>query len=210
MGIENLMVTLYRVPEIKAVVDTGTDWVTLFGFLLTAIAVVAGSIYNSSTFQRTISSQEKLAERNALALRYQSKTEALAKSRQEWINTLREEVAGILSVGNDVYTLSQAIVDTSWVQGATVEEFRKNQDIYEAKYAEFSSKLSRARFHFAKIELLVNPNEVESKELLAALNDYVQAAASYSKIIDIGGVVVAKAQTILKNEWIKVKHMEDA
>ena len=205
-----MVVTLHRVPEIKAVVDTGTDWVTLFGFLLTAIAVVVGALYNTSTFKRSVASQESLAERSSKALRDQSKAEALARSRQEWINSLREEVASFLSLGTDIHTLSQSVIDASWVKGDSIEELNQNKDMYERKYSEFSAKVARARFHFAKIELLINPSEIESKELLHSLNDYIAAASKYSKYIDIGNVVVAKAQVILKNEWIKVKHMEEA
>ncbi|MDD1152686.1 hypothetical protein M5G25_30920 [Pseudomonas sp. TNT2022 ID357] len=208
MGIDNLMVTLHRVPELHAVVETGTDWVALLGSLAAVVAVVAGSAYNAYSFKKTIISQEKLAEDNAGFLREQSKSEFLAKSRLDWIALFREHVSSFLSLGHSVYTVSEYIVDTSWVKGRTREEFKASTELYEIRYAEFSDKLAKARLHFAQLELLVSPNGEETETLINSMNEYIQAACSFEKIVDKGQKIVEITQRILRKEWAKVKEMK--
>lgn len=208
MGLDNLMVTLHRVPELHAVVDTGTDWVALVGSLTAVVAVVAGSVYNAYSFKKTIVSQERLAEDNARFLREQSKSEFLAKSRLEWIALFREHVSSFLSLGNSVYTVSQYIVDASWVKGNNREEFKASTDLYDLRYSEFTDKLAKARLHFAQLELLISPNGEESGRLIVAMNEYIQAACSYERIFDKGQEIVEITQSILRKEWAKVKEMK--
>ncbi|WP_338919255.1 hypothetical protein V0M98_17730 [Pseudomonas silesiensis] len=208
MAIENLMVTLHRLPEIKAVVDTGTDLVTLFGFVLTAIAVIVGALYNSHTFKVSVESQERVAEGSARLLRDQGRAEAIAVSRQQWINSLRDEISHFLSLGYDVHTLAQFINDTSWVSNVKTAQFEKNKELYDLRYTDFSKKVALARFHFAKVELFLNPKEPESAELISAMSEYINAAVAYRSVQDIGDRTVAISQKILKKEWEKVKRME--
>jgi hypothetical protein len=202
------MVTLHRVPEIKAVVDTGTDLVTLFGFVLTAIAVVVGALYNSHTFKASVESQERVAEGSTRSLREQGRAEAIAISRQQWINSLRDEISHFLSLGYDVRTLAQFINDTSWLEGGAAEQSEKKHELYRLRYSDFSEKVARARFHFAKIELFLNPKEPESAELIKILSEYINAAVAYSKVNEIGDRAVELTQVILKKEWERVKLME--
>lgn len=208
MGIDNMMLTLHRVPELHAVVDTGTDWVALIGSLTAVVAVVAGSMYNAYSFRKTIISQEKLAENNTNFLREQSKAEFLAKSRLEWIALFREHVSNFLSLGNSVHAVSQYIVDTSWVKGNTREEFKASTDLYDIRYTEFSDKLAKARLHFAQLELLVSPNGEDSKRLIDAMSEYINAAYSFERIVDKGQVIVDVTQRILRKEWVKVREMK--
>lgn len=208
MAIESLMLTLHRVPELHAVVDTGTDWVALVGSLTAVVAVVAGSMYNAFAFKKTIISQEELAESHFDFLREQSKAEFLAKSRLEWIALFREHVSNFLSLGNSVHAVSQYIVDPSWVKGDTREEFKASTDLYDIRYTEFTDKLAKARLHFAQLELLISPNGDESVKLIDAMNDYIQAAYSSQRIVDKGQVVVDITQSILRKEWAKVKEMK--
>ncbi|MDR6949819.1 hypothetical protein J2Y39_004444 [Pseudomonas sp. 2957] len=208
VAIENLMVTLHRLPEIKAVVDTGTDLVTLFGFVLTAIAVIVGALYNTHTFKRSVESQERVAKGSAEVLRAQGRSEAIAMNRQQWINGLRDELSHFLSLGYDVHTLAQFIVDTTWMDSSIPEDRAKNLELYRLRYSDFSDKVARSRFHFAKIELFLNPAEAESKELVDIMSEYISEAVAYGDILDSGNRAVMAAQVILKNEWEKVKKME--
>ncbi|WP_307945071.1 hypothetical protein [Pseudomonas mosselii] len=208
MGIDNMMLTLHRVPELHAVVDTGTDWVALVGSLTAVVAVVAGSMYNAYSFKKTIISQENLAENNTNFLREQSKAEFLARSRLEWIALFREHVSTFLSLGNSVHAVSQYIVDTSWVKGNTREEFKASTELYDIRYTEFGDKLAKARLHFAQLELLVSPNDDESEKLIDAMSKYIHAACSFEPIADKGQVIVGITQSILRKEWAKVKEMK--
>lgn len=206
MTIDNLMLTVNRVPTL--LVDTGTDWVAIISSLAAIVAVVAGSMYNAYVFKKTISSQEKVADSNFKFLQIQSKGEFLAKSRLEWIAIFREHVAAFLSMGANVYTVSQYIEDVSWVKGTSLQEFNKSKELYEIRYTEYADKLAKARLHFAQIELLVSRSREDSVRLIDAMSKYIIAAAAYEPIVDKGQLVVDITQKILHDEWLKVKGME--
>ena len=207
MTIENVMLTVNRVPEL--ILNTGTDWVAILSSAAAIVAVVAGSIYNASSFKKTIVSQERIAENNASFQKAQSKSEFLAKSRLDWVAIFREQVAHFLSLGHSVYNVSQYIVDAAWVvAGDTLKDFDKSKDLYEIRFSDYSDKLAKARLHFAQLELLLSPNDPNSSRLVSAMNDYIQAACNYEKIVDKGQEIVNITQEILRREWEKVKAME--
>jgi hypothetical protein len=206
VGIENLMVAVSRLPEL--VVDTGTDWVAILSSLAAIVAVVAGSIYNAYAFKKTISSQERIANSNFDFLRNQSKGEFLAKSRLEWIAIFREHVAAFLAMGTSVHSVSQYIVDVSWVRGDTPQDFNKSKELYDIRYTEFADKMAQARLHFAQLELLVSRSRDDSSDLIDAMSKYITAASAYKPIVDKGQRVVEITQKILYDEWVKVKGMD--
>lgn len=186
MTIDNLMVTLNRLPPLR--VDTGTDWVTLFGFLVTVIAVVTAAWYNSYTFKI-----------NAQAYQKQSKSEFLAKSRLEWIALFREHVSAFLAQGEGVYEAAKAM---------RIEGLVANDAVCQ-KPGEFADQLAKARLHLAQIELLVSPNSSDSPALVEAMNEYLAAAVQHEEISAKGQVLVNMTQRVLAREWDKVKEMSD-
>lgn len=206
MGIENLMVTVSRVPEL--VVDTGTDWVAILSSLTAIVAVVAGSMYNAYAFKKTISSQENITDSNFTFLKNQSKGEFLAKSRLEWIAIFREHVAAFLAMGTSVHSVSQYIVDVSWVRGDNLQDFNRSKELYEIRYTEFADKMAQARLHFAQLELLVSRTREDSSELIDAMSIFISAVSAHKPIVDKGQRVVDITQKILHDEWIKVKGMD--
>ncbi|MBI6911087.1 hypothetical protein [Pseudomonas palleroniana] len=206
MTIDNVMLTVNRVPEI--VLSTGTDWVAILSSMAAIVAVVAGTVYNSKSFKKTVISQEKIAQDNVEFQKEQSRSEFLAKSRLEWIAIFREQVAHFLSLGHNVYNVSEYIVNSDWVTGDTLEEFKKSKELYEIRYAEYTDKLAKARLHFAQLELLLSPNDTNSPLLISAMNSYLDLASQNGRIIDKGQEVVEITQAILRREWVKVKAME--
>ncbi len=207
MTIDNLMLTVSRVPEL--ILNIGTDWVAILSSIAAIVAVVAGSVCNANSFKKTIVSRERIADNNASFQRAQSKSEFLAKSRLEWVAIFREKVASFLSLGHSVHNVSQYIIDTAWVvAGDARKDFDKSQDLYEIRFADYSDKLAKARLHFAQLELLLSPTDPNSSRLVSAMNDYIQAACMYEKIVDKGQEVVSITKEILRREWVKVKAME--
>ncbi len=197
--IENMVMTLNRVPEIKAVVDTGTDWTVVFGFVLTIVAVIAGSWVSLATYKRSLISQEKLA-----------RAVALKDSRQSWINELRETCAeyvatiGLLQVhaeSKEVHSVFIAKVDAH-DQSAAANMV--------AAWAEENRRLMLSCLSLcAKIQLLSNPDEPAFQELMVP----VRFALSKASSVDGGAInaceeIVLLTQRILKTEWERAKKME--
>ena len=204
MAIDNVMLTVNRLPEI--VLSTGTDLVALAGIALTALVVVSGAIFTSYQFSRTIKSQEKMASNNADRLRAQSRSENLAKNRQDWINNLRVEVANFLSVTHEIYNLSGDIKDPK-IRGVTDIEVMNSWEKHNIKADKFYSFLAKARFHESNIKLLLNPKEEDSMELAESMDELIKSAFSNANIYRGSMRVIDVSRKILKFEWERVKDM---
>jgi hypothetical protein len=161
--------------------------------VLTAVAVWAGSWATIKSHQKTIGSQEKVAATNFLK-----------GSRQVWINDLRDTcssyVASVLAIqrfyqqiyGSREYLVAKGIGEGQRIVDAVTD------DILAAKKEAESLKL--------KIELLLNPDESDSRELMKSINAALglshESGGATAKQCEL---IVWHCQVILKQEWEKVK-----
>jgi DNA-nicking Smr family endonuclease len=75
--------------------------------VITAIIVVATTYFTIRNFKTSTDSQERIAaSRNETELQ-KAKSEALSKNRQEWINTLRNNVSEYISAAMAIWDLHQ-------------------------------------------------------------------------------------------------------
>lgn len=201
------MVTVNRVPEIKAVLDSGTDYLTLFSFLATMTVVISSALYNAFVLKRTLAIQKDISELNTIALKEQARAEAVADNRQQWINSLRDAVASYLSVGYELTSASAALNRPPMSPVTSMEQAAARQKEYDLVYAKLVEKHSLARLYFAKVELFLNPNEEDSKNLIGKMAQYIEKAYGNEPISDVGQEIVNVAQSIIKKEWIRVRDM---
>lgn len=197
MTIENVMMTLNRIPEIKAVVDSGTDWKVLYGFAATALIVVLGAVVTIYTFRRTVAGQEKI-----------TKSLAIKDSRQAWINELRtacsEYVAAIMMLNAqrknapefNNYVMTMVSDEAS---SKAIMEWNKTKQ-------EFQTSILILK---AKITLLSNPSEALFMDLIKA----VESANKKADTIDSNvegecDKIIEFAQKILKIEWDRTRRLE--
>jgi len=199
LTIENMVVTLNRVPEIKAIVDSGTDLTVMFGFILTAIAVIVGAGVSIYTFKKTANSQMSLA-----------KAVALKESRQAWINELRDTCADYIAA----IALLQVHAIGTKSHGEFIQLVKDHDPAVAAGLKETwegeKRKLMMTAFSLSsKIQLLSNPKEPDfvslKDEVLSALT---HASTPESVAYDNCGNIVEIAQKILKTEWNRVKEMQ--
>ncbi|MDD2092373.1 hypothetical protein NP522_19495 [Pseudomonas guariconensis] len=196
MTIENVMLTIHRVPEL--VLNTGTDYKILAGFALTALAVLAGSWATAFTFKRTVESQESIATASAIR-----------SSRQAWINELRDSCANHVAAVLHIADLRMQRVQWLAAKNVHMQEWRAFQ-LFENEnpsWTGYSSvAVNQARMLRAKIELLLNPDEKETVDLLNALDEaYKGAANDVDNLSDLCDEVVGRAQKIIKAEWRRTK-----
>lgn len=199
MAIENLMVTLNRLPEIKAVVDTGTDLVTLFGFVLTAIAVIAGAWVSVFTYKRTARTQMTLA-----------KAVAIKESRQAWINELRDTCADyVAAIGLLQIHADSKLVHETFISKVESHDKATAASMINAWQEEQRRMILSAYSLSAKIHLLSNPKEPAFQDLLASVQAALKSANNPGNaVFDNCGKIVEIAQGILKTEWDRAKKME--
>lgn len=198
MTIENFVVTLNRVPEIKAIVDSGTDWTVVFGFVLTAVAVLAGAWVSISTFRKTANSQMVLA-----------KAVALKESRQAWINELRDTCAEYIAAVGLIQVHSNGAQGHGAFVGAVREhDLSAAASLKESWEVEKRKLLLTAYSLSAKIQLLSNPNEADFKELNTEVEEALKSASSSGVAsFDRCDRIITLTQKILKTEWNRTKEM---
>lgn len=190
------MLTLHRVPEI--VLNTGTDYKILAGFVLTALAVLAGSWATAYTFKKTVVSQEGIAT-----------TGAIRSSRQAWINELRDScanyVAAVLRISDlrmkrEHWLADKQIMMQQW---RAFQRFESDNPGWVERY---TNALNEARMLQAKIEMLLNPDEQETMDLLSSLKAaYEGAMDDVEQLHVLCSEVVSCAQKIIRPEWRKTK-----
>ena len=114
----------------------------------------------------------------------------LAKNRQEWINTLRDELAYFTS-------LILHADDTMAFYGS---------DIKRSAESHTTSTITELYRRFHKIRLLTNASEPDHQNLVSLLSDSIEALRSPgtppSELVE---AIISKSQEILKREWERVK-----
>lgn len=196
MTIENVMLTLNRVPEIA--LNTGTDYKVLGGFFLTALAVAIGSWATIYTFRRTVRSQEKIA--TAASIR---------ASRQAWINELRDCCANYVAAVLRISDLRGKRARWLGAENIHMEEWRAYQ-YFENKnpaWVELAlAAVNEARMYRAKVEMLLNPEEPPTVDLLSAMDvAYENEEKNVDDLPGLCDTIVSRAQVIIKSEWVRTK-----
>ncbi|WP_433884311.1 hypothetical protein [Pseudomonas vranovensis] len=203
------MMTVDRIPKIK--LDTGTDWTAVWTAVGTSFATIAvvlvTTMYTAYSFRKTIRAQKELADAQEASRIAHSKAEAVARSRQEWINSLRDVVASFISTGDDLATASVKLIDKD-DQTPRLAQIMQRVDPHDQLYSEYSRILLAAKLQLAKVQLYTNPCERETAELLKAMDAYIQASMVAEPTADLGNEVVRNALIIIKNEWVRVKEMK--
>lgn len=207
MSIDNHMVTLQRIPEIKAVIESGNDYMAIMSFVATIAVVLVSAAYNGYVLRKTLASQEFISERSVKVMREQSQSEAVARSRQDWINNLKESIASFLSAGHAVSTAHRDLLSYKPIDPATKADVVRFAEVIDELGTRFSNSLTTAKLYYSKVELSLNPSEQDSKDLMVAMDKYINAASTSKPTADLGSSVVAIAQTIIKSEWSRVKLM---
>lgn len=209
MSIENIMMTIQRVPRIE--LDTGTDWTAVWTAVGTSLATIAviliTTLYTAYSFRKTIKAQKELADAQEASRIAHSKAEAVARSRQDWINSLRDAVASFIATGDDLSASSNKLYNRPHLIPENQADVQHAQDLYDRLYSEFTQSLSTAKLHYAKVQLYTNPAEKETEELILAMNAYVIACQERRPSADLGNAVVGGTQKIIKKEWVRVKAM---
>ena len=120
-------------------------------------------------------------------VKVQLKSSINSTNRQEWINTLRNEITD--------YLFTFVEIEGMWFD--------------KADKAEFTDPLNRLRKHKIKISLLLNPNEKEHQVFIKSIDEaYLTLKNPSPKALKFAEEKIVKlSQNILKKEWERVKSM---
>jgi hypothetical protein len=126
--------------------------------------------------------QQVAASRDAAII--QARASSISNNRQQWINSLRDEVTGFLTDADMLFVVQNDMA---------ISDERNEQFL----------RIGRAlRSHIFKVRLLINPTEGESCQLVEMMTE----------VRNVGGLtdearerIVSHTQAILKTEWERVK-----
>ncbi|MHA2936837.1 hypothetical protein ACXJY6_00920 [Vibrio sp. RC27] len=132
-----------------------------------------------------------------------SKEQKVSEFRQQWIDSLREEIATF--IGN-VVTISDISKRMLWAQ-----EKGEKSEFSQSDLKEFQVAASKA---YTRINLRLNPDDDNSEvialiESLEELRKFTKQA-EWQKVDDKVDDVRSKSQALLKLEWERVKNGEPA
>ncbi|MFB5640586.1 hypothetical protein ACEZEZ_02290 [Kluyvera ascorbata] len=194
------VLTIDKIPDIT--VNSGFGWDTFSAAVTASIITGLISFYAIWASNNTIKAERESQERMALK---QLKAQYISSNRQQWINDLRDTVSTysshVIAHVNNHIRIFNAVNDNfeRKVDAALIDEKRKIQ--------------SDTSYCVTKIELLLNPKEPETTEIIGHLNDlatYFNSLKNDTKIdTAVPNNAIVKITTvtkkICKNEWEKIK-----
>lgn len=127
-----------------------------------------------------------------------SKEQKVSDFRQDWINSLRSELASLISHANAIH-------------GAGMAELGRASDIWRVVRDDFVGINQAA----ANIRLRLNPKEKEAQAVLAEVENLEKLLEpgelmDYAEINRVEEKLITEAQMLLKNEWMRVRRGEAA
>jgi hypothetical protein len=205
MAFDAMMLGVYKIPEIT--VNTGTDWVTFAGTILTVLVVFLGTWTTNKNFKTTTKAQESLAQKNADRQFVQTKAEAVSRNRQEWINSLRVAISNFTGACFELRSINIVLSGPSGLSALTSDEAIAAATLHREIVSRHLAKKGEARRYLSEIELLINPTEQASSDMVEIARNMYQGADSEGNIFILCEYLIEKSQSILKTEWERVKQM---
>ena len=158
--------------------NNASFWISVLSLLIALLAVLVGPIVSWLIAKRQAQITLSIAKRHTIS-----------PIRQEWIDKLRKRVAEIMSTSHQYFVAHQG--DPS-EQGKMIDDepFRKRLFLYR------------------EIELMLNPDEDDHKQLLSQLDKISFAIGELKTINEFSKAMkeaTRLAQKIFKDEWTRVK-----
>ncbi len=193
-------------PKEKFNLPFSTDWITVFVFIFTALILLVSNrrVIKRATKLAQESSRPVLPALNPTIDVEFEKAKIVAQNRQQWIHALREEISEFVSVTNAIWDLHKIKDGFEDILTDMKDPQFAMKELYQWSCT-YNKSVQDTEKLYAKIHLLINPNE-ENSQLLSSLLDKtmvaVEAKKSPSKLND---EIIAVSQRILKEEWNRVK-----
>jgi len=158
-------------------------YIAVIAALTALVAVIVGPLVSLHIAKRQVLVSLDIAKR-------QFNASVLSVNRQEWINTLRDEIADQL---------------------ADIARFPHEKSLLKQTPAEFYERVHKMSRCTTKIQLLLNPGEEDHRQLVGLFKKTIllmvksPEKVTGSQLTDLQTEIVSKSQEILKREWERVK-----
>ncbi len=184
----------------------GVEWLMLAVVLVTSIALLIAQ-------RKTARSVEQLSETKTVHQHISDvdiefeKAKIIADSRQQWIHALREEIANFVSATNAIWDLHKIKDGCEDI----LTEMKDPQFVMKELYnwsCTYNQAMQETEKLYAKIHLLINPQEETSQHLSSLLDKAMLAVEAKKSPSKLNDEIVAASQRILKDEWLRVKEFK--
>ena len=158
--------------------NNASFWISVLSLLIALLAVLVGPIVSWLIAKRQAQITLSIAKRHTIS-----------PIRQEWIDKLRKRVAEIMSTSHQYFVAHQG--DPS-EQGKMIDD----------------EPVRKRLFLYREIELMLNPDEDDHKQLLSQLDKISFAIGELKTINEFSKAMkeaTRLAQKIFKDEWTRVK-----
>ncbi|MCZ4371588.1 hypothetical protein O4H50_07290 [Vibrio diazotrophicus] len=183
-----------------------TDWILIAVFILTSIIVL---ITNRKAIKRATalakeSSRPVMPTINpAIDVDFE-KAKIVAESRQQWIQSLRAEIADFVSATNAIWDLHKIKDGFEDILTEMKDPQFAMKELHQWSCT-YNKALQDTEKLYAKIHLLINPDEEHSQTLSSLLDKTMVAIEAKKSPSKLNDEIVAITQVILKQEWQRVK-----
>ena len=187
------------IPKIELIINQPVNWYLILLPITTMIIVIIGFLMTRKQLEEktkeSINSFDKTIEKQTELSKNEIKLEVLSKNRQAWINSLRDELSEFIG-------LVSAIKNHTIVMRGD-ERLVSVKDNFNKVHID-TNKLDIVKY---KIYLLINPNEENSKKMIALLEPIKTKVLQEENVDSEIQQLIDISQTILKLEWNRVKEL---
>lgn len=188
-------------------ITTSVDWIAFLGFAITAMIILITNRQTVNHSTKLIESQEALSHSNAKENIQLTKSELTAVNRQSWINTLRDDLASFVGAMNSIWDLNRVKDGRAKVLAELNKPEYAMTELYDWSI-KYNGSIQYAEGISAKIKLLVNPTEDNSKALCCLLDETMELVLLKKDPKDLNSKIIDISQKILKEEWERVKDLK--
>jgi len=135
------------------------------------------------------------------------KAKIVAENRQQWIHNLREEIASFVAATNAIWDLHKIKDGCEDI----LTEMKDPQFVMKELYhwsCTYNQAMQETEKLYAKIHLLINPQEETSQHLSTLLDKAMVAVEAKKSPSKLNDEIIAASQRLLKDEWDRVKQFQ--
>ncbi len=196
-----------EVPTLSFVdLPFGTDWIMVIVFLFTVgfLSMMNRKAIKKAAQLAQSASRPTMPMQNPTVDVEFEKAKLVAESRQQWIHSLREEVAKFVSATNAIWDLHKIKDGCEDILADMNDPQFVMKELYQWSCT-YNKAVQDTEQLYTKIHLLINPNEEKAQTLCKLLDRTMVAIEAKKSPSKINDDIIAMTQEILKDEWERVK-----
>ncbi len=179
------------------------EWLAISAVLITAILLLISSRKIVKKVEHISKAKTVHQHISNIDIEFE-KAKIVAESRQQWIQTLREEIANFVSATNAIWDLHKIKDGCEDI----LTEMKDPQFVMKELYhwaCKYNQAMQETEKLYAKIHLLINPQEETSQQLSSLLDKAMVAVEAKKSPSKLNDEIIEISQRILKDEWVRVK-----